>query len=279
MKKYILIVTTILIIILSTILVDKKNNKLHTHDSEKNITAKYYNREFVDRYKSYAKLNPNLSMEDIIIRVNVGLDYEFYTHTKKAKDLNKTYILVNKYNYLSEDYIPDNLEFLSTKYSKEGMRLVGVAKNQFEKMFIAAKKDNVNIRVISSYRSYLYQIKLYNKYKLEDGEEKADTYSARPGFSEHQTGLVVDIDDGKTAFDNFENSESYAWMMKNAYKYGFIERYPKDKEHITGYEYEAWHYRYVGKKIAKYIHENNITFDEYYAKFIYKNKNYSSKNE
>ena len=140
-------------------------------------------------------------------------------------------------------------------------------------MFKAAQKDNIKIRVMSSYRDYLYQIKLYNKYKTEDKEENVDKYSARPGYSEHQTGLCVDIDDTVLPYDSFENSKSYKWMQNNSYKYGFIERYPKGKEDITGYSYEAWHYRYVGKKIAKYIHDYNITFDEYYVKFIEKKYN------
>ena len=93
-------------------------------------------------------------------------------------------------------------------------------------------------------------------------------YSARPGYSEHQTGLVIDIDNYNDDYENFDKTKEFEWMNNNSYKYGFILRYPKGKTDITGYDYESWHYRYVGKEIAKYIYENNITFDEYYAKFI-----------
>ena len=135
-------------------------------------------------------------------------------------------------------------------------------------MYYDAKKEGYNIRIMSSYRSYNYQEKLYNNYKNKEGKEEADKYSARPGFSEHQTGLCVDIDDKNLNYEDFYKSSSYEWMINNSYKYGFILRYPKDKENITGYIYESWHYRYVGIDIAKYIHDNNITFDEYYSKYI-----------
>ena len=118
---------------------------------------------------------------------------------------------------------------------------------------------------MSSYRDYAYQNTLYNNYGKKDGYDNADTYSARPGYSEHQTGLAVDIDNKKEYFTNFEKTKEYEWMQNNAYKYGFILRFPKDKVLETGYEYESWHYRYVGKEIAKYIHDNNMCYEEYYA--------------
>ena len=123
---------------------------------------------------------------------------------------------------------------------------------------------------MSSYRSYQYQYNLYNRYVNTDGIEAADTYSARPGYSEHQTGLAVDVYNGKEDFTNFEKTKEYNWMQDNAYKFGFILRFPKDKVLETGYQYESWHYRYVGKEIAKYIHDNNLCFEEYYATHLIK---------
>ena len=101
-----------------------------------------------------------------------------------------------------------------------------------------------------------------------DGVNKADTYSARPGFSEHHTGLAIDIDNIKTSYTDFDKTKEFIWMQENAYKYGFILRYPEDKVDITGYIYEPWHYRYVGVEAAKYIYENNMTLEEYYALFL-----------
>ena len=208
--------------------------------------------------------------EDVITRVNIGLDNSYYTNTYKTPYPNKDYILVNKYIYLGEDYVPDNLEDISTNYSRSGMRLVSSAKDAFETLAEQALKDNKKVIAMSSYRSYQYQYNLYNRYVSTDGVEAADTYSARPGYSEHQTGLAVDVYNGKEDFTNFEKTKEYNWMQDNAYKYGFILRFPKDKVLETGYQYESWHYRYVGKEIAKYIHDNNLCFEEYYATHLIK---------
>lgn len=264
MKKILIVLVSILIIPLIILFI--KNKSLEKEDSFSNefryITN--YKKENLDRYIMFRDKYSNLSLEDIVLRVNIGLDRPYYTNTRESNLLNKNYIMVNKYIYLPSNYVPNDLVNLDLKYSRSGMMLVKEAKVNFEKMYYNALKDGYNIRIVSSYRSYNYQVNLYNKYVETDGKEVADTYSARPGFSEHQTGLCVDIDDKVISYDNFSKSRSYLWMKKNSYKYGFIERYPKGKEDITGYSYEAWHYRYVGLEIAKYIYENNITFDEYF---------------
>jgi len=137
------------------------------------------------------------------------------------------------------------------------------AANNFMKMADAATLDNIVIKNASGYRSYNYQVNLYDNYVKKDGKEAADTYSARPGFSEHQTGFALDINMDNI---NFYETIEYQWLSKNAYKYGFILRYPKDKEYITGYKFEPWHYRYVGRKHSKKIYENNLTLEEYIEK-------------
>lgn len=283
LKKWVkkMLVMIFILIILDTIIVisyhqKKIEKKVENQTEEKNNnkiknTCKkldYCNEAYIKRYESYYQKNKDLTIEEVITRVNIGLDYSFYTHTKETPYLNKTYILVNKFYHLGKDYVPENLEKINEEYARSGMELVDVAKNAFEKMAEQAKKDNSPIIAMSSYRSYDYQLDLYNKYVENDGVSAADTYSARAGYSEHQTGLCVDIYDGVLDYTNFEKSDSFKWMQENAYQYGFILRFPKGKENITGYQYESWHYRYVGKKIAKYIKEHNITFEEYYAKFI-----------
>ena len=243
---------------------ENKLNKLNNIDHK----LDYFNYDYLDRYLAYKEKNPTLTNEKIVIYVNMGLDNKYYTNTKKTKDLNKDYILVNKYNYLTEDYIPANLENISLEYGRSGMKLISHAKLAFEKMAADAKKENMTILATSSYRSYEYQVNLYNKYEQTDGKIAADTYSARPGFSEHQTGLAVDVHNDEKTFTEFESTKEFTWMQNNAYKYGFILRFPKDKVNETGYTYEAWHYRYVGKKIAEYIQKHQISFEEYYVKFI-----------
>ena len=133
----------------------------------------------------------------------------------------------------------------------------------------AARKENLTIKITTAYRNYNFQSILYNNYVKSDGIKAADTYSARPGYSEHQLGYSTDLTNGKNvSFDDFETTKEFEWLSKNAYKYGFILRFPKDKDYLTGYKYESWHYRYVGEDIAKYIYENDITYEEYYAYFL-----------
>lgn len=267
-NKFILIT----ILIISTIGCSKENKpaikEKEANNDKINTSISYYKKENYNRYLDYKNKNKNLSDEDIITYVNIGLDMPYYTNTKETPDLNKVYILSNKYLYMPSTYTPDNLTSINSEYTSGTKKLVSYAKDAFENLVQDAKKEGFTIRAISAYRSYQYQEVLYNKYVSQDGVEKADTYSARPGYSEHQTGLVVDIDNSIIDFNKFENTKEFTWMSENAYKYGFILRYPKDKESITGYTYESWHYRYVGPEIAKKIKDLQITLDEYYVKFI-----------
>ena len=178
-----------------------KLEKLNNIDKKVN----YFNYSYLDRYINYKKKNNNLSDKQIVLNVNMNLDYKFYEKTISSKYLNKEYILVNKYYYVGEKYVPENLESLPLSYSRSGMKLTSVAKSALEELINAAKKDNMTILVTSSYRSYEYQVKLYNQYAEENSKEEADTYSARPGYSEHQTGLAVDIHNGKKVYTDFEN--------------------------------------------------------------------------
>ncbi len=247
--------------------ISSKNKKLkELNNIDKKIT--YFNYNYLNRYLKYKNNNPQLSIKQVILDVNMNIDLPYYTNTKEVKNLNTITMLVNKYNYLPNNYIPNNLEKLDLSYSKEGMFLVKEAKVAFEKMHNDALLKNYNIIVMSSYRSYKYQENLYNQYTKKDGQKIADTYSSRPGHSEHQTGLAIDIYNGEVDYTNFENTKEFSWMQKNAHKYGFILRFPKNKVKETGYMYESWHYRYVGKEIAKYIYKHNISFEEYYAKFL-----------
>ena len=142
------------------------------------------------------------------------------------------------------------------------------AAKAFEEMSEAARKEGYTVRAVSTYRSYSYQQNLYSNYANRDGKANADKYSARAGYSEHQTGLAVDVDNAKQSYTSFGNTKEYNWMKENSYKYGYILRYTKETEFITGYMKEEWHYRYVGKEIAEYIHEHPMTYEEYYVRFL-----------
>ena len=272
LPKIILILLIIIVIALSIIPSKKEETKNNNQEvkEEKNKYEKlsYCKKENKKRYTAYEKENPTLTLEQIVTYVNIGLDNPYYTNTKPADNLNTNLLLVNKYNYLTEDYVPSNLENISTTYARSGMQLVKEAKEAFETLSENAKKEGMNVIAMSSYRSYDYQVNLYNNYVAQDGKEAADKYSARPGYSEHQTGLAVDVYNLDLPYTSFEETEEFTWMQENAYKYGFILRFPKDKVDITGYQYESWHYRYVGKKVAKEIKDNNLTLEEYIAKKI-----------
>ena len=252
----------------------KKDNpkKVLTDEEEKlkklkNINKKlsYFKTDNLDRYINYKEDNPEKSDEQIIKDVNMNLDKEPYEDAMKVTNLNNNLILVNKYNYLEEDYVPNNLKSINRRYALSGMKLVKEAKEAFEDLSSDAAQEDLKIVAMSSYRSYDYQVDLYNRYARSDGKDKADTYSGRPGFSEHQTGLAVDVYDQELNYTNFGKTNEFKWMQKHAHEYGFILRFPEGKEEETGYVYESWHYRYVGVKVATYIKENDITLEEYIA--------------
>ena len=134
------------------------------------------------------------------------------------------------------------------------------ALDALNKMFAAAKKDGISLWICSGYRSYDYQKKVYESWVKLDGKEKADTYSARPGHSEHQTGLAFDIN---SVDDSFADTPEAHWIAENSYKYGFIIRYPDGKQDITGYTYEPWHVRYLGIDIAADVYNSGLTLEEY----------------
>ena len=203
-------------------------------------------------------------MEKILyILILIILNNDFY------KDIHTIYsptsydILINKNNKLTSDYIPNDLELINLKYACKNKYLRKEARLAFEEMAKVAKKDGYNIVAVSTFRPYEYQEKLYNDYVSKKGKNYADLASARPGHSEHQTGLAIDVSDLSLDYDNFESTREFTWMINNSYKYGFILRYPKAKFDITGFKYEPWHYRYVGLDIAKIIYEKNITLEEY----------------
>ncbi len=135
-----------------------------------------------------------------------------------------------------------------------------VAKAALQNMFDAAKADGLNLFIRSGFRSYSTQKQLYNRYVNRDGVAEADRYSARPGHSEHQTGLAFDIN---KADSSFEGTPEALWLAANCYKYGFIIRYPKGKESITGYIYEPWHVRYLGVDIATDVYNSGLCLEEY----------------
>lgn len=236
--------------------IDKKYDNLAEYSK-----VKYFHIENIDRYNSYKSKNKDLSVEEIIINVGASLDYDYYTHTREVTDPYDTLVLVNKYHILPSGIEPKNLVNI------EGQRMEKVAADAMSEMVSDMRNDGLSIILQSGYRSEELQTTIYNRNVQNRGQERADKYSARPNSSEHQTGLAMDLSTDGTLEETFENTEQFKWLSENAHKYGFIMRYPKDKVYMTGYEYEPWHYRYVGVEIASLIKAENITYEEYCVKY------------
>lgn len=168
-------------------------------------------------------------------------------------------LIVNKTYSIPSTYAPDN----ANGYSYCNTCLTPETINAFNQMQADANALGLNLYISSGYRSYSYQDGLYTNYVSRDGKQAADTYSARPGHSEHQTGLAFDLN---TIDDSFANTIEGKWVQDNCYKYGLIIRYPKGKENITGYQYESWHLRYIGHELAEKLYNNGnwITLEEHF---------------
>ncbi len=134
--------------------------------------------------------------------------------------------------------------------------------SQFNKLQSDAAAQGLNIWLSSGFRSYDYQNQIYNNYVARDGQAAADTYSARPGHSEHQTGLAIDVNQ---IDDSFIGTPEAIWLENHCHEYGFILRYPQGMQDITGYKYESWHIRYVGTDMSYPIHDSGLTLEEYFG--------------
>ena len=232
------------------------------------VKEKYYINDNVARYLDYGN-NHDMNPKEIVGFVNSKADLGFYSESYDSNLDDGNLVLVNKFYHLKEDYMPTDLISLGGQYNKgANNKMRKEAAEALMKMIDAARLDNIILYNMSAFRSYDYQVNLYNRYIKRDGKEAADKYSARPGYSEHQSGLCSDLNE---VSDAFEGTDEAIWLKDNAYKYGFILRFPKGKENITGYKYEPWHYRYVGIEAAKVIYEDDITLEEYYAYYIEKN--------
>lgn len=265
MKFKFKILTLILLFFLFILTITSKNstniiNKQKTPMSE---FSKYnsYNPAFLEDYEeSYTKTSNYIYSLNLVNYPNfLKLDT-----TKKAITINDI-ILINPKYYLDKNYVPTNLkEVINISHIKrdgEIMYLEENTLNALTSLFLSAEALGLKLTIFSGYRPYTKQASLYEKAK-----DKA--YVAKPGHSEHQSGLSVDIstlDCGLTT--NFDQTDVFTFLEHNAHKFGFILRYPKNKENITGYKYEPWHYRFVGTFLSTAIYNSSLTLEEY----IYQN--------
>lgn len=194
---------------------------------------------------------------------------------RMAQNIDSLTVLVNKQYVLPSKYVPKNLTMANPKivhYTISGKHDRNYVRkevaNPLLNLIKDSKKNGLDLWVSSAYRSFQYQKNLFHRNVTSVGYDKTIQVVAKAGRSEHQTGLSIDFTTKSTGFsleENFEKTREGKWLKQNAHKYGFIMRYPKGKEKITGYNYEPWHFRYVGKTLAKTLYTKKITLEEYYS--------------
>lgn len=239
--------------------------KSHANNSNASAAYEYYyNNNGV--YKEGSGLEYNEQLNDL---------YENYASVDLPAMINtdptSLTVFVNKEYGLPVDYIPSDLVEPDIKfyfsYFDEKRLLRKRAASALENMINAAADEGLELVGVSGYRSYQRQKAIYNKNVRTIGKERTDMYSANPGYSEHQTGWSIDLSCASVHYDleeAFADTAEGKWLAEHCYQYGFIIRYPKGKESITGYAYEPWHVRYVGVKLATFLTKNDMTLEDYY---------------
>jgi len=231
----------------------------HPHYLEKNAA----------RYEAYQTANPDMSYESIIAYVNVLLDKGHYTDVFGAQDLDEITVLINKTFHTVSTWSPGNLVNIGT-----GHLMQEEAAEQINLMRTAMTDAGLKVHIISTYRAYSQQSSTFNNALANSGNrEFTERNFARPGHSEHQTGLVVDmlqqpyVTNMQSA--RFQDSENFTWLTQNAHTYGFILRYPEECQDIHGYIFEPWHWRYVGVDIATAMFDMEIAlYEDFYGRYI-----------
>ncbi len=259
MKRYIL-AGIILFFVLSGIVIFNPAKPQHNSSNNKPAAYEYYYNENEDDEED------SLLPEDLssILSNSQTVPLDTIPSSKT--------VLVNRVYLLPSDYIPPNLVVPNVKfsftYSSDKRKLRKVAADALERLFQAGEKEHVELYGVSGYRSYARQKQIYDKNIATRGQAATDAVSAKPGSSEHQTGLTIDVSARSVNFrldQSFGDTIEGQWLAKNAHLYGFIIRYPYGKTEITGYSYEPWHIRFVGKTVATYLYENKLTLEEYYG--------------
>lgn len=248
---------------------DKEIEKVLKSKYDKNLSKlikeKYFIFDNLDKYLDYLNDNSNETPSKAIAIVNVGANNEWYSNIKETDTTKNELMLVNKFYGLSETYEPSDLVKVSSTYGYEGKRVSEVIYDSLTNMIDSAKENGYTLLVNQGYRSYADQLEAYTDIEDVNGTEAADERAARAGHSEYQTGLSVEL-----STYGAEVGTETQWLLDNSYRFGFIVRYPEGSSDITGFSSDAWRVRYVGRDVATKIHNENITFDEYYEYYLNK---------
>lgn len=209
-------------------------------------------------------------LEEALKEVDFAAFHFDVSDPKQIEDVNSLFVLANKANYFPEDFEPIELVDPQSKHAGNQSRrkLRKVAADAIDELIAAAKNEGLDIQTVSGYRTIAYQKILYKSNVERQGLEMANRYSSKPGYSEHHTGLCMDVSSASVGFDLIEKygqTKEGKWLAENAHRYGFIIRYPEGKDNITGYSYEPWHIRYLGVPLATYLYQTGLCYEEFLA--------------
>lgn len=245
--------------------IDKILKSKYNKNLSKVIKEKYFIFENLDKYLDYLSENSSDTPTKAVSMVNTSANKEWYSDIKETDTSKNELMLVNKFYGLSETYEPSDLVKVSSTYGYEGKRVSESIYDSLTNMLDAAKENGYTMLVNQGYRSYADQLEAYTDIEDVSGTEAADAVAARAGHSEYQTGLSVEL-----STYGAEVGTETQWLLDNSYRFGFIVRYPENTSDITGFSSDAWRVRYVGRDAATKIHNENITFDEYYEYYLNK---------
>ena len=232
------------------------------------IKEKYFIYNNLSKYMEYKKKNKNDTYTHIVSIINTEADVEWLDNEKETDTSKGNLMLVNRLYGLSKDYEPEDIIDVPVSISYSGVKISKSILENIEELIEAGKEAGYTFVLSDGYRSYEAQKKMFESYKNSYGYEEADKNVARPGHSEYQTGISFQIVPYNKVFDKPRESTEYLWLKDNAYKYGFIFRYPEDKKDITLFDSYTWRLRYVGTDAASIIENEKICFEEYYAYFV-----------
>lgn len=274
-ERLLIIVGIILAIIIAFVLYPRNNaTKKTTQKKSTNeyVSLEYYHKDYLEKYQAYKKQYPDLKTSDIVTRVNMHIDSPFYEDIIPQEKPNELNTIVNKVYKLDSNYAPSDLININDDFSGEyaysyrNHQARQVVYDDFVSLRNACKEKGFELYVVSGYRSYAWQEEIYNHNAEVYSVEETDKTVSRPGHSEHTLGLGMDVALDSYKFQEIENHPQYQWFLSKLANYGFILRYPEGKESLTGYTYEQWHIRYLGKDLAKKVVSSGLTYDEYYAR-------------
>lgn len=257
------------------ILLTKYNNRVedllkikYNEHIVKFMEDKYFIFSKLDEYLEYKDKNNKKNYSEIVKLVNVEMHIDWLDNQKETDTSKNELMLVNRIYGLSSDYEPSDLVEVPVKYAYAGKKLSNTALTEVIKLIEDGKNYGFNFVVSDGYRSYEYQENMYNSYVDSLGVSETDSFVARPGHSEHQTGLLLELKPYNKVVTDLSTSEEYLWLRENAHRFGFIFRFNEEHEYLTGFSSFAWKLRYVGVDAATIIYNEGICFEEYYAYFV-----------